>query len=447
MKKKNLAALAAPLSLAALLAAALLPSCATSGEKGAGGDYSGFEPGVTVLEDPASPTGYTAVFVYQEDDEYASAEGPLGKIAKVELYSDCMLLFDPSTQARGAALDAARALPPDRYRPGLYPAGGNGENTYYVQMEELGGRLWGASVPLSSGAFVYNFRVTDTEGRSLSRLDDRNNPAMANSATGISSLSSMAYVPYNAAAMGTGEFADRSIELPRADGKRGTVETISYTGAAGDTRGLAVYLPYGYSESAPPYNVLYLSHGMSGDLQGNELRWMSEGAVPNIMDNLAAEGRIEPFVVVAMNNQDLEWDYEGRIWPEQEAIMRVVEARYNVASDAAGRAFAGLSMGGFTATNMLIRHGDAFSHFGIWSYANPAGMGELALTDEELRSKRILLASGAWDALLEPIDELAAILAEKGVDYGEILEVPAAHDWEAWQLIYARAAENFFWKD
>ena len=126
--------------------------------------------------------------------------------------------------------------------------------------------------------------------------------------------------------------------------------------------------------------------------------------------------------------------------------MRLVEARYNVASGAAGRAFAGLSMGGFTANNMLIHHGDEFSHFGIWSYANPAGMGELALTDEELRSKRVLLASGAWDALLKPIDELAAILAEKGVDYGEILEVPAAHDWEAWQLIYARAAENFFWQ-
>ena len=132
-------------------------------------------------------------------------------------------------------------------------------------------------MPLSSGAFVYNFRVTAANGDQIARLDDPINPTMTNSATGIHSLSSMVYVPYDAAKQGTSEWADRSVELPQADaGKRGTVQTVSYIGADGTEHGLAVYLPAGYDANrTEPYKVLYLSHGTSGDIYGDELRWMN----------------------------------------------------------------------------------------------------------------------------------------------------------------------------
>lgn len=137
-------------------------------------------------------------------------------------------------------------------------------------------------MPLSSGAFVYNFRVTAANGDQIARLDDPSNPTMTNSATGIHSLSSMVYVPYDTTKQGTSEWADRSVELPQADaGKRGTVQTVSYIGADGTEHGLAVYLPAGYDANrTEPYKVLYLSHGTSGDIYGDELRWMNEGDVP-----------------------------------------------------------------------------------------------------------------------------------------------------------------------
>ena len=212
-------------------------------------------------------------------------------------------------------------------------------------------------VPLSSGAFVYNFRVIRRKTvNQFARLDDPSNPTMVNGATGIRSLSSMVYVPYDANKQGTSQWSDRSVEMPQADSsKRGKVETVSYTGADGTQHGLAVYLPAGYSaDRAEPYKVLYLSHGTSGDIYGNELRWMNEGDVANITDNLIAEGKTEPFVVVTMNNQQYSqgpgnsgpnWNYTEIERDQIDYIMPYVESRYNVSKEAKGRAYAGLSMG------------------------------------------------------------------------------------------------------
>ena len=451
MKKRS--CLAAVLSLSMLLGA--LPLQVAAAPDPGGGtqenettdsaifDYSGYNKGVTVEADPESPTGYTATFVYDEEDSYS---GLNGDITKVELYSDCMYLFKYDEQTAGA-LDPSMAHTPDEFVPGMYPAGGNGDTTYYAEMTQFEDGLWGVRVPLSSGAFVYNFRVTDSDGNQLSRLDDPSNPTLVNSATGIHSLSSLVYVPYNSETMGTGDYADRSVELPRTDGRTGTVETIAYTGAAGDQRGLAVYLPYGYdADRTEPYKILYLSHGASGDQTGNELRWMNEGAVANIMDNLAAEDKIEPYVVVTMNNQDLGWDYD-KIWDEQELIMELIESKYNVCDTAEGRAFAGLSMGGFTTSNMYMNHPEDFSYFGIWSYANVDGMTDEVKDKLSSLEKQphLFLAAGEWDYLLGPVSEYSGILTDMGIEHG-YLQVPGAHDWETWQLIYAYAAENFFWK-
>ena len=188
--------------LSALLTVSLLPSAFAEEEAF---DYSAYEKGVTVEKDSASPTGYTATFVYKELPSYTAPGGAaLGKLAKVELYSDCLMLFQYEEQASGVGIDKANAHRPEEFKAGMYPAGGNGDTTCYVEMTSLGDGLWGCRVPLSSGAFVYNFRVTDEAGTSLSRLDDPSNPTLTNTATKIHSLSSMVYVPYDAAKQGTG---------------------------------------------------------------------------------------------------------------------------------------------------------------------------------------------------------------------------------------------------
>ena len=416
-------------------------------------DYSAYEPGVTVEADENSPTGYTATFVYVEEDSYDGIDGEIGK---VELYSDCFMLFDPAVGEDGV-LNADDAIPPEDYEAGLAPGGGDGSVTYYKEMTEFEDGMWGAQLPLSSGAFVYNFRVTDAENpeNQVSRLDDPSNPTLENTVTGYHSLSSMVYVPYNEDTMGDGQWADRSLELPLDDeDQRGTVETVGYEGADGTVHGLAVYLPAGYDfYREEPYNVLYLSHGTSGDKYGDELRWMHEGAVANIMDNLIAQGKIEPFVVVTMNNQEFgvgpNWDYSLIEEDQIDYIMPYVEKHYNVSTEASGRAYAGLSMGGATTSNMLMYHPDLFSYYGIWSYSNDG-----ALQDEDVQDRlsalteepNIMLAYGKWDFGLPSVQNFGAGLDSLGMDYME-LEVPAAHDWENWQLTYAYAAENFFWQN
>ncbi|MFD2706780.1 S-layer homology domain-containing protein [Salibacterium lacus] len=392
-------------------------------------DYDNYEPGVTVEENDDSPTGYYATFIYE--DETAAA-------TKVELYSNTFLHF---TREDGFE----NPYQPKEYEAGMFPAGGNDETTYNQSMEKLDDNLWGARVPLSSGAFTYNFRITNPDGTTTDRLDDPNNSTLTNTATNISSLSSMVYVPYNSDTMGTGEWLDRSVELPNTD-NAGTVETVSYTGAAGDDRGLAVYLPEGYDPNREePYKVLYMSHGASGDDYGNELRWMNEGAVANITDNMIADGKTEPFVVVTMNNQDFEWDFDKIEEDQFEHIMPYVETNYNVGNTPENRAYAGLSMGGITTNRMYFNHADKFSYFGIWSYAVTEDELKNINTHSNLEDPSVMIGTGIWDFGLEPVKNLSEVLNEQEIDH-DYLEVPGAHDWETWQLLYTAFVEDHLWK-
>ena len=157
--------------------------------------YAKYKPGVTVEKDENSPTGYTVTFIYKERKSYTSNAGLTintteNPLTKVELYSDCFMLFDPASGTAGS-IDASLASTPYQYAAGLAPAGGNGDTTYYVELEKFADGRWGVQMPLSSGAFVYNFRVTAANGDQIARLDDPINPTMTYSATGIHSLSSM----------------------------------------------------------------------------------------------------------------------------------------------------------------------------------------------------------------------------------------------------------------
>lgn len=418
---------------------------------------SSYAPGVTVIEDAESPTGYSAVFVYDSSLVDPAALG-LKDIAAVTLYSDCMKLYSYEEQTAGT-IDGTFGHLPEEYAEGLYPAGGSGATRLDVALESLGDGLFCCKIPLSSGAFVYNYTLTDSEGTAVSRLDDPANPAARNRVTGVRDLSSMVYVPYSAEKGNTDDWADRSLELP-AEGAKGTYLTTGYVGADGTTHGLAIYLPAGYDENrAEPYKVLYISHGTGGDLYGEEMRWFNEGAVCNINDNLGLD-----YVVVGMNNQEFaisgpgqpDWDFNKIAEDQIDYIMPFVEQHFNVSSDPADRAYAGLSMGGATTSNFLMHHSEEFDTYGIWSYANIDIQGICnvpGLEDEEvqarvaaLEGKKIMIAYGSWDFGMPPCQAFGEKLTELGVEFTEY-EVPAAHDWENWQLTYAWAAQNFFWAE
>lgn len=434
----------------ALILTLLMTLCA------AGASADDYAPGVTVIKDADSPTGYTAVFVY-DANLVDPAELGLKDIAAVTLYSDCMKLYSYEEQKAGT-IDGAFGHLPEEYAEGLFPAGGSGATRLDVALEDIGGGLFKCSIPLSSGAFVYNYTLTDSVGNSISRMDDPANPAARNRVTDVRDLSSMVYVPYDAEKGNKDEWADRSLELP-CEGKTGTYLTTGYEGADGTIHGLAIYLPAGYDENRiEPYKVLYISHGTGGDLYGEEMRWFNEGAVCNINDNLGLD-----FVVVGMNNQEFaisgagqpDWDFEAIAKDQIDYIMPFVEEHFNVCTEASGRAYAGLSMGGATTSNFLMHCADQFDTYGIWSYANIDSQQYCnvpGLEDEdvqaavkELKGKNIMIAYGTWDFGQGVCKAFGEKLGELGIDYVEY-EVPAAHDWENWQLVYAWAAQNFLFK-
>ncbi len=402
------------------------------------------EPGVTVTADESSPTGYTATFVYRTSDP---------GITGIVLYSDNFMLWDENApQYTGeSGLNLNNVSPeqraqyghlPNDYQENYWPGGGSGSSRLDLELQKIPGTdLWQTEVPLMSGAFTYNYQITK-DGITTSRLDDPANPSLINTATGIRSLSSMVYVPYDPK-QGTGDYRDRSIELPRTDGETGTVETITYPSAEGTDRGMSVYLPYGYdADRAEQYNVLYINMGNSGDQFGNELRWMNEGALPNIVDNLVAQGT-EPFVAVSMNYQDWRHDFT-RIEPDVvNNVLPFVESTYNVATDRDGRGYAGLSAGAGTTARFYLNHPDTFSQFGIWSNGVTPTEEQLAKIAEYEDSTTVHIALAKWDFVTAGRG-MSDTLTANGIDH-VFNEIPGGHDWEFWQLMLAEFAGEYLW--
>lgn len=166
-----------------------------------------------------------------------------------------------------------------------------------------------------------------------------------------------------------------------------------------------VYTPPDYGMSGRDYPVLFLQHG-GGE---NETGWFSLGSLAPMLDNLIADGRAEPCVVV-MNNTHVRAGEEaadrGRaIFGAVERLLveeslTYIESRYRVRKDKWGRAIAGLSMGGMQSSFVGFSHPELYGYLGIFSSSircrhywngyedNPhlAGIGKcLGMLSEEYR--------------------------------------------------------------
>ncbi|MBN1174565.1 MAG: esterase, partial [Micromonosporaceae bacterium] len=147
-------------------------------------------------------------------------------------------------------------------------------------------------------------------------------------------------------------------------GRGGSVETLTYDSAvAGGKRTANVWLPPGYdAKRATPYPVFYLQHG-GGQ---NSTDWLEMGRAKQILDNEFLDGELVPMVVV-MGNGNVS-DYPKELL---ENLGPATSARYNISSDPAQRAIAGLSMGGFQTFAVLKQYPGAFGYVASFS----AGIG------------------------------------------------------------------------
>ena len=216
---------------------------------------------------------------------------------------------------------------------------------------------------------------------------------------------------------------------------RGTVHLHRYDSKSlGVTRGLNVYTPPGYFEDqGAAFPVLYLLHG-AGD---NERGWSTIGRANVILDNLIAENKAVPMIVVmpdghAPRIEEIENSFAVDLLEE---IIPFVEAHYRVKTDAGSRALAGLSMGGFQTLDIGIGHLDLFNWLGVFSggindgYAETHG-GYLDSANQKL--SLFWVGIGKTDFLWARNENLLSLL--RGKDVNHISHTSeGGHTWKNWR--------------
>ncbi len=218
------------------------------------------------------------------------------------------------------------------------------------------------------------------------------------------------------------------------------VEYASTT--VGTVRHMQVYTPPGYSAESK-YPVLYLLHGIGGD----EWEWRKHGAPEVILDNLYAEGKLVPMIVVLPNGRAQTNDRaEGNIYSHAPAfekfegdllkdIIPFMESHFPVKTDRQYRAIAGLSMGGGQALNIGLGNLDSFAWVGGFSSApNTRAPEKLVPAPEEAAQKLKLLwvSCGDKDGLFDISQGVHVYLKEKQVPH--IWHVDSGgHDWPVWK--------------
>lgn len=248
----------------------------------------------------------------------------------------------------------------------------------------------------------------------------------------------------------------------------GTVQQISYETKAyfGDestiTKNANIYLPADYSADKK-YCVLYLLHGIGG----NEREWgmyNERSYVKKMMDNLALNGTIEPFIVVAPNGRSCV-DFANTSWDTMQAfysfgkelrneLIPFIDSNYSTYADRDHRAVAGLSMGGMQTINIgLCECIDLFGWFGAFSAAptsyEASKVAEL-INDKEEKINLFYNICGTEDgtAYWSASTAVAGLpeLTEKLTDGENFIwqELPGGHDFNIWYLGFFNFAQLLF---
>ena len=312
--------------------------------------------------------------------------------------------------------------------------------------------LWSITVgPLTPDFYSYAFSVDGVK-----TLDPRN----AAVKQGVSSLDSMVFVP--------GDVSKFQDNLPVAHGH---VRQVWYRSNTLDAqRRMHVYTPPGYDGSTDKYPVLYLLHGGGDEDSG----WSTVGRAGFILDNLLADGKAKPMLVVMPNGSLPRPANMPAVTPGQtpspeaaaalsalqdrftnelmKEIVPHVEKNFRVLAGPENRAIAGLSMGGGQTLRVLTTHPDQFAHVAIWS----AGLGRnaqdwekrnesfLAKADQVNKSIKLLdVTVGDKDFALNGSKTLSEILTKRGIRH-KLQITGGGHTWINWRQYLRDLAPRLF---
>ena len=225
----------------------------------------------------------------------------------------------------------------------------------------------------------------------------------------------------------------------------GKIDSISYPSkTVGTYRKAVIYMPPNYSKNKK-YPVLYLLHGIGGD----EKEWLKGGQPQVILDNLYAENKIEPIIVVMPNGRAMKDDRAtGNIMAPDKVeafatfekdllndLIPYIEKKFPVIKDREHRAIAGLSMGGGQSLNFGLGNLDIFAWIGGFSSAPNTKPPEQLLPDPEKARKMLKLlwiSCGDNDGLISFSQRTHNYLNANNVPHIYYIE-PGVHDFKVWK--------------
>jgi enterochelin esterase family protein len=244
------------------------------------------------------------------------------------------------------------------------------------------------------------------------------------------------------------------------DVPHGTVSRVWYNSPTlGMQRRMTVYTPAGYEDSNKSYPVLYLLHGMGGD----EEAWVALGRTAQILDNMIAQGKVEPMIVVMPNGNpsqeaapgethfgmvaptiQLPHTMDGLFEESFPDIYKYVDAHYRTVADKQHRAIAGLSMGGFHACHISAYYTDKFDYVGLFSAAVGMGRekGDSPIYEDfdmqigmqfKLNPKLYWIGIGNKDFLYDANAKFRHQLDDWGYKY-TYYETGEGHIWRNWRI-------------
>ena len=217
-------------------------------------------------------------------------------------------------------------------------------------------------------------------------------------------------------------------------------------------RRMHVWTPAGYEKSKAKLPVLYLIHG-GGD---NDASWPGVGAAGWILDNLLAEGKMVPMIVV-MPNGTIPVQNEVPPFAEDmvSSIIPFVEANYNVYTDAKHRAVAGLSMGGMETMEVAFNHPDMFTHVWVLSSSLMPGL-DPAAESERLQVKQnaakmnkqfkalVFTQGGPTDIAYKNCQNTREQLTKDGLKFEYMENAQEGHSWATWRADLQTLAPTLF---
>jgi len=244
-------------------------------------------------------------------------------------------------------------------------------------------------------------------------------------------------------------------------------ELYYYSKTNNSIRRCFVYTPADYEQNSNKrYPVLYLQHGGGEDETG----WSRQGRVNFIMDNLIAEGRCVPFIIV-MDNGTWQWpanvprpkpgERPSGPWPPKgwadnfmktliDDIIPMIDANFRTLADQKHRAMAGLSMGGMQTRYITLAHPELFSYVGIFSGGS--------ITIEDInnspgfkeKNKLVFVSYGSRELENRQFNfggdpkENTENIKKAGITAHYYVSPNTAHEWQSWRRSLYEFAQLLF---